>query len=105
MRETEIEKYLVKEIEKLKGWALKFISPGHKGMPDRLVILPGGRIIFVELKATGKKLRSLQEYRKEQLLKLDCSVWSLDSKNKVDSFIGRLKFFQCLKERGGPLKK
>mgnify|MGYP001603998362 CR=1 FL=1 len=55
MRESGIEKRLKKEIEKIGGKALKFVSPGVIGVPDRIVLLPHGKIIFVELKAPGKK--------------------------------------------------
>jgi len=67
LRESELEKKLKTEIRKRKGLALKFLSPGNAGVPDRLVLLPGGNSFFVELKAPGKKPRELQ---KEWLSKL-----------------------------------
>ena len=59
-REREIEKYFVQQVKKNGGLAPKFVSPGWDGVPDRLVLLPDGRMAFVELKAPGKKLRPLQ---------------------------------------------
>ena len=54
MRESAIEKALVKEAKSRGGMAVKFVSPGFDGVPDRLVLLPGGKCAFVELKASGK---------------------------------------------------
>ena len=60
MREKTIEHKLVVATKNMGGIAVKFISPGIDGMPDRLVLLPHGRLAFVELKASGKKPRPLQ---------------------------------------------
>ena len=60
MLEKKIEQKLVKAVKKEGGLCLKFVSPGMDGMPDRIVLMPGGRIAFVEVKAPGKKPRPLQ---------------------------------------------
>lgn len=86
MKESRIESRLVKEVKKL-GLCWKFISPGVSGVPDRMVLLPGGRIIFVELKAPGEKARALQEYRHKQLRKLGFRVEIIDSIEGVKRFI------------------
>ncbi|MDF2804343.1 MAG: phage-like protein [Anaerocolumna sp.] len=70
MQESRIEKRLKNEIEKIGGKALKFVSPGVSGVPDRIVLLPHGKLIFVELKAPGEKLRALQKYRAKELKNL-----------------------------------
>ncbi|MFA9398381.1 MAG: VRR-NUC domain-containing protein, partial [Clostridiaceae bacterium] len=75
MTEKEIEGMLTKEVKKRGGWALKFISPGINGVPDRLVLMSGGKIAFVELKAPGKKMRPLQIKRKRQLESLGFLVY------------------------------
>ena len=67
MLEKEIELQLVKTVKKKGGRAVKFISPGFDGMPDRLVLLPGGRCGFVEVKAPGKKMGALQRVRQERM--------------------------------------
>ena len=69
MTEKYIEQKLVKAVKKRGGMALKFVSPGLDGVPDRIVLLPMGRIAFVELKAPGRKMRPLQVRRKRQLLR------------------------------------
>ena len=61
MREKELERKLVEGILKLGGMCLKFTSPGLAGVPDRIVILPGGRIIFVEMKAQNGRLSQQQQ--------------------------------------------
>ena len=64
MREKDIERKLTKAVKDMGGLAPKFVSPGFDGVPDRLVLLPEGKLAFVELNAEGKKLRPLQEKRK-----------------------------------------
>lgn len=91
MNEARIEKRLVCEIEKISGKAYKFISPGMSGAPDRIVLLPGGRMYFVELKAPGELPRPLQVYRSKQLKKLGFEVRCIDTVEKVKEFIEEVK--------------
>ena len=72
--EKQIEEWMRKEIEKIGGKFFKFVSPGNDGVPDRIAILPGALICFVELKRDGKELRPLQEYVCGQLKELGCNV-------------------------------
>lgn len=90
MLESKIEEKLKKEIEKLGGLSLKFTSPGMAGVPDRLVLLPKGRIYFVELKAPGQKLRPLQLKRKEQLESLGLKVYVIDSYEKLKEVLDEI---------------
>lgn len=69
------------------GFALKFVSPGMAGVPDRIVLLPKSKITFVELKAPGKKMRPLQIKRKRQLEELGFLVYCIDSFEAIDDFI------------------
>lgn len=87
MRESTIEAYLRDRVKELGGKAYKFISPGNNGVPDRLVCLPGGNAIFVELKAPGKKPTPLQINQQNKLRTLGFEVWIIDSKDAVDHFI------------------
>ncbi len=87
MLESKIENRLKKEVKKMGGLSLKFSSPGMSGVPDRLVLLPKGRIFFIELKAPGKTLRPLQIKRKEQLENLGFKVYVIDSYEKIDEFL------------------
>ncbi len=91
MEESKIERHLKKQIELLGGLALKFVSPGVSGVPDRIVLLPHGRIIFVELKAPGKKTRPIQEYRIKMIRALGFRVEIIDSIEKVNKFIKEIK--------------
>ncbi len=83
MRERAIEEKLRIESQKRGGLAMKFVSPGLVGVPDRIVVLPQGRIGFVELKAPGEKPRKIQVRRMEQLRKLGFPVYVLDDKEKI----------------------
>ncbi|MBC8954889.1 VRR-NUC domain-containing protein [Xenorhabdus sp. PB62.4] len=81
IREDVIERHLVNEVKKAGGIAYKFVSPGRRGVPDRIVILPNGRVIFVECKAPGGKPRPDQLREHERLRVLGQEVVVLDSKN------------------------
>lgn len=87
MRERDIEEYLRNQVKKAGGKAYKFVSPGNDGVPDRLVLFPGGRVYFVELKAPGKKPRPLQIKQMRDIAALGCDVRVIDSKEGVDAFI------------------
>lgn len=87
MRERDIEAYLRDQIKRLGGIAYKFVSPGNAGVPDRLVLLPAGRVAFVELKASGKKPTALQELQQKRIAGLGFKVLVIDGKEQVDEFI------------------
>lgn len=88
MLEKEVEQYFCKAVKmRLSGWPLKFISPGQNGMPDRIVLLPGGKIYFVELKAPGKKARKLQEHVHQKLHALGFPVQLIDTREAADDFV------------------
>ena len=87
MREQEIELQLVRAVKKMGGRAVKFMSPGFDGMPDRLVLLPGGKCGFVEVKAPGKRPRALQVVRHEMLKELGFKVYVLDAKEQIEEII------------------
>lgn len=91
MREHEIECKLVTETKKRKGMAVKFVSPGLDGVPDRLVLLPEGRLAFVELKAPGKKPRPLQVKRKRQLETLGFNVYIVDEKEQIGGVLDEIQ--------------
>ncbi|MDD3930294.1 MAG: VRR-NUC domain-containing protein [Sphaerochaeta sp.] len=87
MREKEIELQLVKAVKNKGGRAVKFMSPGFDGMPDRLVLLPGSTCGFVEVKAPGKKPRALQVVRHEMLKAWGFKVYVLDAKEQIEEII------------------
>ena len=91
MREKAIEKKLVMMIKKMGGMALKFISPGFDGIPDRLVLLSNGRLAFVELKAPGRHLRPLQERRKSQLQALGFLVFCIDEEKQIGGVLDEIR--------------
>ena len=87
MLEKEIESYLVKRVKELGGRSYKWVSPGNVGVPDRIVLLPGGRIIFVELKQPGKRPTAVQRVVMAQLRALDFRATWTDSKEGVDEIL------------------
>ena len=90
-REKTIEAKLVKDVRSMDGLALKFSSPGFDGVPDRLILLPKGRIAFVELKAPGKMFRPLQVKRKRQLEALGFSVYSIDGVEQIGGILSEIQ--------------
>ena len=91
MLEKEIEKKLVTAVRMMDGVAVKFVSPGYAGMPDRLVLLPGGRMAFVEVKRPGEQPRPLQEARHRMLRRLGFKVYVLDSVEKIERIIDAIR--------------
>ena len=91
MRETAVEKHLTTEAKKRGGMSVKFVSPGLDGVPDRLVLLPGGKLAFVELKAPGKKMRPFQFYRAKQLTALGFRVYCADRKEVIGGILDEIQ--------------
>ena len=91
MREKTIEHKLVVATKNMGGIAVKFISPSIDGMPDRLVLLPHGRLAFVELKAPGKKPRPLQVKRKRQLEALGFKVYVIDGEEQIGGVLDEIQ--------------
>ena len=87
MLEKDIEKVLVTEIRKLGGRAYKWVSPGNDGVPDRIVILPGMRPVFVELKAEKGRLSTLQKVQIRRLLDMGQDVRVLRGIREVEQFL------------------
>lgn len=90
MRESEVEAHLVKRVKEAGGMAYKFVSPGRRNVPDRMVVFPGGRVFFVELKAPRKELRSGQARERSRLESLGCTVEVARTKEQVDDLIDRV---------------
>jgi hypothetical protein len=89
MRETRVERELRVGIKARGGWAIKLL-PSVSGLPDRLVLLPGGYVIFVELKAPGKKAELHQLVIHRKLERLGFAVYVLDSVDAVKSWLALL---------------
>ncbi len=70
MKESEIERWLVNQIKDLGGIADKFVSPGNPGVPDRIIVMPSGRIIFAELKTEIGRLSGIQKWQRQRYQKL-----------------------------------
>ena len=86
MLERDIEKRLIRPVRELGGLCLKFEVPAFTGLPDRLILLPGARVVFVETKQPGKKERPRQRYVQDLLRKLGFTVYStVDSVAKVEA--------------------
>jgi hypothetical protein len=91
MREKVIEQKLVMEVKRRGGICPKFTSPSFDGMPDRLVLLPNGKIGFVEVKAPGKKPKPLQLARHRLLRGLGFRVFVLDEEEQIGGIIDAIQ--------------
>lgn len=87
MQESSLEKRFRLEIEKRGAKALKFVSPNKRGVPDRLILIPGGQAVFAELKAPGNPLKPLQQKRAKELQSLGFKVYKIDSVEDIECFI------------------
>lgn len=90
MREKIIEKKLTDAVKARGGLAPKFTSPGFDGMPDRIVLMPGGRMVFVEVKSPGKAPRPLQEARHRLLRQLGFHVYVLDDESQIGGILDEI---------------
>ena len=91
MREKETEEKVRRAVKQAGGKAYKFVSPGNGGVPDRLVVLPGGHTGFVELKAPGRKPTPLQQMRIRELEGLGCRVLVLDIPEGIPAAIAAIR--------------
>lgn len=91
MREKTIERKLTLMVKKQGGICPKFVSPGFDGMPDRIVLLPGGHMAFVEVKAPGKKPRALQTSRHTLLRRLGFRVYLLDNEEQIGGILDEIR--------------
>jgi len=91
LTEKQIEKKLRERIAAAGGMALKFVSPGCNGVPDRLVFLPGGQILLVELKKPGEDLTPLQKSMRKKFLNLGFKYYVIDSYEKVEDLINEIQ--------------
>ena len=91
MRERDIEKWLRRQVESLGGLAFKFTSPGNDGVPDRLAVLPGGRIYFVELKTESGRLTTIQVWQQDRLRQLVCQVRTIRGMDEAAEFIEEVR--------------
>ena len=86
--EKQTERHLCRMVKDLGGECYKWVSPGCSGVPDRIVILPGGKIFFVELKSEGRTSTMLQKIRQAELRELDCTVYAdVDTMEKVKEIL------------------
>ena len=86
--EKDIERHLREGVKSLGGWCLKFTSPGFAGVPDRIVLMPGGKLCFVELKRPGQHERPRQNLVQRHLRRMGFPVFSsVDSWPKVDDVL------------------
>lgn len=89
MLEKQIERKLTEEVKKLNGMCLKQTSLA--GIPDRLVLMPGGKMAFVELKASGEKPRKLQQVRIKQLRKMGFMCFVVDGVEMISDVLDSIK--------------
>lgn len=91
MRESEIERKLCRGISQLGGLCYKFTSPNLPGVPDRIVILPGGRVIFVELKAETGRLANIQKWVIDEMRQRDADVRVVRGWEEAKAFLAECR--------------
>ena len=91
MREKTVEQKLVRAVKAAGGVCPKWVSPGFDGVPDRIVLLPGAKVGFVEVKAPGKDPRPLQASRHEMLRQLGFRVYVLDVPEQIGGILNEIQ--------------
>ena len=89
-REKTLEARLVREIEARGGMALKYTSQFHRGIPDRIILTPAGRVHFVEIKSTGKKPSKLQIHAMNKLIYLGFDVCVIDRTERLEKLLDQI---------------
>ena len=89
MLEKDIEARLKRGVERAGGLCLKWVSPGCTGVMDRIVLLPGGRVVFVELKKPGGRLSERQKFMRDEMMRLGMRVETVWTVEQVDEFLVR----------------
>lgn len=97
MTESQIERRLVQGVKAMGGKAYKFTSPGNAGVPDRIVVLPGGAVLFAELKAEGGRLSPCQRLQIKELRRIGAEVYEVWGADGVAQFLSI-----CREKIGGP---
>ena len=90
-KENRVERRLIDGVKALGGITFKFISPGRAGVPDRVVILPGGTVHFVELKARGGRASALQQRVLAKLRRMDVTALVLTGIDEVERYLDNLR--------------
>lgn len=91
MLEKDIEDWLNKQVERMGGLAFKFVSPGNPGVPDRIYILPNGKVWFVELKQQLGKVAGIQKWQRQRLLEMGCNYRLVKGMDDARKYAEELK--------------
>jgi len=89
VNEKQIEQYLVRRVKEKGGIAYKFTSPGRRHVPDRIILLPGGKVIFIECKRPGAKATKAQDYELHRIRRFGVTAVVMDSKEKIDELLNK----------------
>lgn len=87
--EKLIERKLIRRVKEIGGWCIKLLPTYISGIPDRLCLFPGSRLVFVETKTTGQKIRKIQEAIHSKLRSLGFEVLIIDSTKQIEELIQR----------------
>lgn len=90
MNEKYIESSLTRTVKQNGGVCWKFTSPGTAGVPDRIILMPKGRIAFVEVKAPGEEPRKLQLSRHRLLRRLGFKVYVLNALEDIEKIVSEV---------------
>lgn len=85
--EKTLEKQLNNGIKKAGGKSIKLSSMYYTGLPDRLIVLPDSRVMFVEVKTTTEKPKPRQIFVHDELRALGQEVWIIDSTETLNTFL------------------
>ena len=89
--ESQLERKFCDKIKHLGGLPLKFVSPGRAGVPDRIVLMPGGKIYFVEMKSEVGEISILQDYVFKKFTELGFKVHIINSVESLKKFLSEIK--------------
>ncbi len=94
MKESQIERWLCSQIKAMGGICDKFTSPSNPGVPDRIIIMPGGHVVFAELKTEVGRLSGIQKWQRERYAGVGADVRLIKGMKGARELVKELEMFK-----------
>lgn len=100
MKESQIERWLCNQIKAMGGICDKFTSPSNPGVPDRIIVMPGGHVVFAELKTEVGRLSGIQKWQRERYAGVGADVRLVKGMKGARELVKELEVFKSEGDEG-----